>query len=87
MGIAVFSRDKLIGELNSLECISYLMLSNGLETCNLSIPDPYEDNSTVNMKFEFRKRTNNDVKIVNGSPYISCKVYLKRLYNFYGFEK
>lgn len=77
MGLAVFSQDRLIGELSGIECIAYLILSNSLETCNISIPDPFTNNSTLNIKLELRKRTNNDVNLVNNSPYIYSKVYLR----------
>lgn len=76
MGLAVFSKDKLVGELNAIECISYLILTNALETCNISIPDPFENNSTINIRLELRRKTKNDVQLVNNSPYIQSNIYL-----------
>lgn len=76
MGLAVFHEDKLVGELNAIECISYLILTNSLETCNISVPDPFENNSTINVSLELKKRTKKNVQLVNNSPYIESKVYL-----------
>jgi len=77
MGLAVFSNDKLVGELNAIECVSYLILTNTLETCNLSIPDPFQNNSTINIRLELKEKTNNKVQLVNNSPYIKSKVQLQ----------
>lgn len=76
MGIAVFSNDKMVGELNAIECISYLILTNTLETCNLSIPDPFQNNSTINIRLELREKTDNKVYLSNGSPYIRSQIQL-----------
>jgi len=76
MGLAVFSSDKLVGELNAIECVSYLILSNSLNSCNISIPDQFENNSTINVRLELNKKTNNEVKLVNSSPYITTNISL-----------
>jgi len=76
MGLAVFSGDKLVGELNAIECVCYLILTNTLGTCNISIPDPFQNNSSINVKLELNKKTINDVNLVNNSPYIKCNIHL-----------
>ena len=76
MGLAVFSHDKLVGELNAIECISYLMLTNNLDSCNISVPNPFENNSTINVKLELKKKTKNNVELINGSPFIESNIYL-----------
>lgn len=75
-GLAVFSHDKMVGELTPIECISYLMLTNSLETCDISIPNPFEDNSAINLRLELNKNTKNKVKLVNKSPFIETNVYI-----------
>lgn len=76
MGLAVFSHDKLVGELNAIECISYLILTSNLDSCNISVPNPFENNSTINVKLELKKKTKNNVELVNGSPFIGSNIYL-----------
>lgn len=76
MGLAVFSHDKLVGELNAIECISYLMLTNNLDGCNISVPNPFENNSIINVKLELKKKTKNNVELINGSPFIESNIYL-----------
>lgn len=76
MGLAVFSGDKLVGELNAIECICYLILKSSLESCNISIPNPFENNSTINVKLELDKKTKNEITLVNGSPFIESKIHL-----------
>ena len=76
MGLAVFSYDQLVGELDAIECVSYLMLTNNLDSCNISVPNPFENNSTINVKLELKKKTKNNVELVNGSPFIESNIYL-----------
>lgn len=76
MGLAVFSHDQLVGELDAIECVSYLMLTNNLDSCNISVPNPFENNSTINVKLELKKKTKNNVELVNGSPFIESNIYL-----------
>ena len=63
MGLAVFSHDQLVGELDAIECVSYLMLTNNLDSCNISVPNPFENNSTINVKLELKKKTKKQTKI------------------------
>lgn len=76
MGLAVFFQDKLVGELNALESISYLILTNQLDSCNISIPNPFTNNDTINVMLELSKHTKNNVSLVNNSPYIKTNISL-----------
>ena len=76
IGIAVFSQDRLVGELNALESICYLILTNQLDSCNISIPNPFTNNDTLNVMIELNKRTKNHVDLVNNSPYIRTNISL-----------
>lgn len=74
MGLAVFHGDKLVGELNGLESIFHLVVSNKLESCNISIPNPLGDSESIDVNLRLAKRTKNNTKFVNGSPYITSDI-------------
>lgn len=77
MGLAVFSGDKLVGELNGLETICHHMISSSLNSCIINIPSPFEENETISLRVRLVKNTKNKVKLVNGSPYITSNVKLE----------
>ena len=67
IGLAVFYGDLLVGELNAIETLCHLILTNEIETCVISIPSPFNTN---------KQSTKNRVDIVNGTPFAKSKVYL-----------
>lgn len=77
MGLAVFKDDKLVGELNGLESICHLIVTNKMENCMITIPSPFEPNGIINLQLQLAKNTQNNVNVSNGSPLISCSVYLE----------
>ncbi len=77
IGIAVFNDDKFIGELNALESISYLATNNNISGFSVSIPDPYEANSFIDIYLTPTNKTNVDVDISNGSPYVKIDYSFK----------
>jgi len=74
MGLAVFVGDKLVGELNNIETLCHMIVSNILENATITIQNPYDYNHRISMHINLEKDTNCDVKIVNGYPYITCDV-------------
>ncbi len=76
MGTAVFSDDKLVGELNGIENMCHLMLINKMETCNISIPNPFDNGNNIFLNLKPKRKTKSKVSIVNGSPYIEIDVTL-----------
>lgn len=77
MGLAVFSGDKLVGELSAEETLCHLLIGNNLESCNISIPDPDNNNSSIDLFVSNRSKPKIKVKIVNGTPFISVKLKLE----------
>ena len=75
-GIAVFNADTLVGELNAIETICHLILSNNLENCKITIPSPFNNSEKIDLSLIQKKDTKFDVKIINGSPYITANVKL-----------
>lgn len=76
MGLAVFKGDKLVGELNGLESICHLIVTNKMENCMITIPSPFEPNGIINLQLQLSKKTKSEVQISQGSPLISCSIHL-----------
>ena len=49
LGLAVFKGDKLVGELNGVECIAHLILTNELENAVISVPSPFESTNYIDL--------------------------------------
>lgn len=56
MGLAVFHKDKIVGELNGLESIFHLIISNKLESCNISIPNPLGDSESIDVNLRLKRK-------------------------------
>lgn len=76
-GTAVFYDDKLVGELDGMETICHLIVTDNLESCILPIPDPFNINSNVDLRIDKKRAPSIDVQLINGAPYISVEVYLE----------
>ena len=74
IGIAVFNDDKLAGELNAIESICFLNIKNKVDSFLVSIPDPQDPNSKIDIYLTPNSTHNIDVNIINGSPYIKIKL-------------
>jgi len=73
IGVAVFKNDKLIGELNALETISFLSIRNQIDSFFISVPDPDTPNSYIDLVLKPDVSTSIKVNIANGTPYIKIK--------------
>lgn len=78
IGMAVFNEDKLVGELNAIETVCFNILEKKIDNFIISVPDPNNENSSLDVFITFKPKSKIDVKIVNGSPYIKID------YNFEG---
>ena len=67
----------MFGELNGLETICHMIISNNLSTSILQIPNPLQDSETIDIELRLKSDTESDVSFVNGTPYIECNVDLK----------
>jgi len=76
-GTAVFYDDQLVGEVDGMETICHLIVTDNLESCILPIPDPFNINSNVDLRIDKKRAPTIDVQLVNGAPYISVEVYLE----------
>ncbi len=74
MGTAVFKGDKLVGELTAIESLCHLLITNELENCNISIPNPSNSENLIDLYVYNKSKPKIDVKIINGSPFISLNM-------------
>ena len=72
MGIAVFKNDRLVGELDGMEALCHLIVVNDFESATISVPNPYNKNSSLSLYISSSKAPKIDVKLINGTPYIKC---------------
>lgn len=76
MGLAVFVEDKLVGELNNIDTLCHMIISNELENATITIQNPYDYNNKISMHISLEKNTNHNVEILNGYPYITCDIWV-----------
>lgn len=75
-GTAVFKGDKLAGELNNIETLCHLIITNRLENATITIPNPFEESSDISLYIHLNKDTENKPELINNYPYIKTKVYI-----------
>ena len=75
-GLAVFHSDKLVGELTSIETVCHLIVTNKLDNCTISIPNPFKENDSIDLYLYQQSNTKTKVNLVNGSPYARINVSL-----------
>lgn len=81
IGTAVFKSDKLVGELDEIDTICFLSIENKVDTFLISVPDPEDSNSKIDIYLTPNKSPKINVSIIDNSPYIeldfnfSGKVY------------
>lgn len=81
IGIAAFKHDKLIGELNAIETVCFNILQNKLKSFLVSVPNPTDSTSNIDLMLTPKKPTKISVNIVNNSPLVkvscnfSAKIY------------
>lgn len=76
MGLAVFVGDKLVGELDNVETLCHMIVSNKFKNATITIQNPYDYNSNISIYITPKKKTDVDVQIINGYPYITCNISL-----------
>lgn len=81
IGMAIFKYDKLVGELNAIETLSFHILQNDINSFLVSVPNPEQKNSNIDLLITPKTNTKINVEITNGSPYVkidcsfSAKIY------------
>ena len=74
LGVAVFKDDKLVGHLTAEETLAHLLLRNELKNCNITIPDPENDNKEIDLYLTSNHTARINVDITNGTPFIRINI-------------
>ena len=74
IGLAVFNGDKLCGELTATEAISHLLIKNKVDSCIVSINNPYNNSSKVELQLYPTKKSKISVAINDDVPHISIEL-------------
>ena len=74
-GIAIFDKATMNGHIDVSNSISHLIVTNDLDTCTITIENPFEENEMLDLELSLYKNTDIDIEIINGSPLISLIVY------------
>lgn len=82
IGIAAFKDDKLVGELCALETTTLLALRNEVDRFLISLPDPDDVNSYIDIYLYPQGSTSIDIDTSNSSPYIKVNAkFTGRIYS------
>ena len=76
-GIAVFKKDKLVGTLSKEETVPYLIVTDKLKECVVSIPSPFSEGNYIDLHIYDFAKTKNSVKLDSSGPQITTDVTLK----------
>ena len=74
VGTAVFRQDKLVGTLTPLETLAHLITTGKVKSCNISVPDPEDEENLIDLYFDFTTKPKINVSLLNGTPYIKIEV-------------
>jgi len=91
MGLAVFRGDKMVGEMDGREALSYLMVTGDLGLVYYSLPDPEEgrkympgdftgteiEKNYISLRLGMARKPSIKVKIKDDRPIISVSVFLE----------
>ena len=76
-GTAVFYDDKLVGELTGIETLCHLIVTSTLKRCTISVQNPFDIHSTIDLYIHQKKKPKINLDFINGTPYISIEVFLE----------
>lgn len=74
IGIAIFDDDRLCGELTAMETICHLLINNSIDSCIISVDDPFKENEKSELNISPKKNSKVCVEIKDGVPHISVKI-------------
>lgn len=76
LGTAIFNSDKFIGTLSPLQSLAHLIVTGRLQESTISIPDPFDESSKLEILLQKNKSPSTDITLLNGTPYIKTKAHL-----------
>ena len=87
MGLAVFKKDKLVGNLTADQTLSHQLITNELDFSTINITSPFNPNETLDIYISTFKNPKIKVDISNGSPFVQVNLYVAaRIVSFNSYE-
>lgn len=85
-GAAVFKDDVMVGTISPPQTIAHLMIKGDLDSCMISIENPFNENDAIDLNL--RKTTNPiiDVELINNTPFITLNFSVEGSINSSGEE-
>ena len=74
-GIAIFNKSTMIGHIDVSNSISHLIVTNNLDTCTITIENPFEKNEMLDLDVSLYKNTEIKIDVINNSPLIYITIY------------
>lgn len=88
-GIAIFKDDYMVGHVSALDSISHLLLTNDFEKATITITNPLDNSSKIDLSIRTKRHPKKYVNIINNTPFINCELSVnayiissKEKYNF-----
>lgn len=76
VGLAVFKKDKLVGELSANQTMALQFITNQFNYCTVNMPSPFHNNETVDLYISSIRDPKINIYIDNGSPFVEIKLYM-----------
>lgn len=73
-GMAIFKEDYMVGHVSALDSIAHLLLSNNLKDATITIPNPLDNSSNIDLAIKMKKASKKNVNIINNTPFINCEL-------------
>lgn len=90
VGIAVFEGDKFVDNLDVLDSVAYSIITNNINLCTITVPDPFFTDEYLDLTISPKKDTSINIDLVNGYPYIQINCYfecsLNSMNDYYNYE-
>lgn len=79
-GTAVFHRDKFVGELTGFETLCFLLITDNIENCIISVPNPLTQSSSnfnqIDLSVTESKKPKIKVEFSDSKPVINVELFL-----------
>ena len=87
MGLAVFKKDKLVGNLTANQTLSHQLITNELDFSTINITSPFNPNETLDIYISTFKNPKIKVDISSSSPFVQVNLYVAaRIVSFNSYE-
>lgn len=85
-GAAVFKGDIMVGTLSPLQTIAHLIITNELDSCMISIENPFNDEDIIDLNLKKTTTPVIDVDLINDTPFITINISIDGSINSSGEE-